>query len=102
MPADLGARGMIARVEAVPVLRGDVDAADEGDSAVDHDRLLVVAVEGPLAAVHRTWDARLGELTGDLAHISARRAEERERRACPQKDAVTSGIAAPWRRPTWP
>jgi hypothetical protein len=74
-------------VEAVAREIGEVDAADERELVVDHDRLLVVAVHRPLAAVERTADARRG--TQPLARrpdLSARWVKQRDRRAGPQQD----------------
>src|SRR5205085_12160362 len=81
-----GAPGrVVARVEAVAVVGGEVDAADEGDAVVDDDELLVVAVERPLAVVERTADPRPAlERLAQLAGLGAGRMEERERRARPE------------------
>ncbi len=56
VPADGRARRVLARVESVTGLGGEVDAADERDPVVDHDRLLVVAVQRPLLRIEPTLD----------------------------------------------
>ena len=66
---------MIARVEAVAAERGQVDAADERDLAVDDHELLVVAVHRALVRVERAPDPRAAhELLAHAAHRGARRA----------------------------
>ena len=51
VPAQAPAGRVPARVPAVAAEVGEVDAADEGDLVVDHDELLVVAVQEALARV---------------------------------------------------
>jgi hypothetical protein len=58
VPADLAAGAVATAVEAIAGFRGQVDSADEGDAVVDHDRLLVVAVQGPLLPIECTVDLR--------------------------------------------
>ena len=60
VPADRAALRMAGLVEAVAGQGGEVDAADEGDAVVDHDELLVMAVERSLAAVAGDGDAPAG------------------------------------------
>jgi len=51
--------------------RGQVNAADERDAAVDDDRLLVVAVHRSFACVQRALDAATGgQLIADLTNVA--------------------------------
>src|SRR5207244_1375221 len=59
VPADGAAGRVLADVEAVALLPSEVDAADEGNAIVDHDRLLMVAVQGPLFRVDAALDPSL-------------------------------------------
>ena len=54
-PLGLVRRGVVAVAGVV----GEVDPADERDLAVDHDRLLVMAVERVLARIGLAADARV-------------------------------------------
>ena len=93
VPADLRARRMVIRVEPVAGLGGQVDPADERDAVVDHDRLLVVAMERPLFRIELELDARVaGQLGSHLANVAARRAEERQRRAGPGQHADVDAL----------
>ena len=93
VPADVRARRVVAPVEAVARLGGEVDAADERDAVVDDDRLLVVAVHRPLLRVERALDLRAAhEAIAHLPHVSARGTEERQRRACPHEDAHVDAL----------
>ena len=84
VPADVGARRMTARVEAVAGLQREIQAADERDPVVDNDRLLVVAVQRPLMRVERAPDLRLPrELLPHRPHVTSRGAEERQRHPGP-------------------
>ena len=56
VPADLRPCDVRGAVEAVSTLGREVDAADERDAIVDHDRLLVMAVQRPLPRVEATLD----------------------------------------------
>ena len=49
---------MLAQVVPVAGLVREVDPADEGDPVVDDDRLLVVAVNRPLARIELALDPR--------------------------------------------
>jgi hypothetical protein len=72
--ADDVAGGMAAGVEAVATERGKVDAADEGDLAVDDHQLLVVAVHRPLARVERPPHLRPPrQFVTNAAHLRAPR-----------------------------
>ena len=93
---------MLARVEAATREIGQVDPADEGDAVVDEHELLVVAVERPLLRVELNADAPAPQPRGGLAHLRARRPEERQRRARPDEDAhvdVEGGEQLGERRP---
>ena len=57
VPPERGSRRMIARVEAIAALRRQIDPSDERDTIVDHDRLLVVAVQRTLMRIKRTLDS---------------------------------------------
>ncbi len=92
VPACLRARGMVARVIAVAVLRGHVDSTDEGDPVVDHDRLLVMAVHGPFSGVERAADACFRERLPDLAHVPPGRPEQWKRRTGPQEYAHVDAV----------
>ncbi len=62
---------MLVRVEPVTGLGGEVDAADERDPVVDHDRLLVVAVQWPLLRIKPTLDAGVASQVGaHRAHVA--------------------------------
>ena len=91
----VAARRVVASVETVARLRRQVDAADERDPVVDHDRLLVVAVHRPLLGIERALDARVcGQPLAHLPHVAARRAEERERRARPDEHRTSMRSAS--------
>ena len=93
VPAERGAGAMGARVEAVPRLRGQVDAADEGDAVIDDDRLLVVAVQRALARIQRAADPRTADQV--VAHRPdgpARGREDRQRRPRPGEHADVDPI----------
>ena len=106
MPAEAVAVRMLARVEPVPREAGQVDPADERNLVVDHDELLVVAVERPLLRVERHRDPRAAhELLARLAHLLAVRMEERQRRARPGEHAHVDALGRvreqlPQRRPS--
>jgi hypothetical protein len=71
VPADLVPPTVLARIEAIAGLVGEVDPADERDLVVDHDRFLVMAVHRPLAAVELHPDLRpAGEPLAKLAHVT--------------------------------
>ena len=79
---------MVVRIEAIAGFRGQIDSADERDAVVDHDRLLVVAVQRPFFRVQPELDPGVArQLLLHGAHITARRAEERQRRSCPREHA---------------
>ena len=86
MPAETAAHRMITGVETIAAERGQVDAPDERDLAVDDHQLLVVAMHRPLVRIKRALHAgAAGQL---LAHAPDRRTSRREgphRRSCPQQ-----------------
>ena len=59
VPAHLGAGRVLVGVVAVAGFRGEIDTADKGDAVVDHDRLLVVAVQRSFLGVQGALDLRL-------------------------------------------
>jgi hypothetical protein len=77
---------VIAGVVAVASEVGHVDAADEGQLSVDHDRLLVVAVERVLARITFTADLGLaGQRLQTRAHVLARWVKSGHRRSGPRQ-----------------
>jgi hypothetical protein len=78
VPPELGPRDVVVAVEPVAALEAEVDTADVRDAVVDHDRLLVVAVQRTLTCVEGIPHARY---TAELDHAPSdggpRRAEER-------------------------
>ena len=88
MPADGPASRMGGAVESVAGLGREVDAPDERDPVVDHDRLLVVAVHRALLRIECATDLRpAAEVLAHVAHGASRRPEERQRRAGPDQHA---------------
>ena len=87
--------GCRARVPAVAAEVGEVDATDEGDLVVDHDELLVVAVQQALARVERARGRRCrGRARRGTARTAARLGREGlQRRAGPQQDADVDAAA---------
>ena len=83
MPAQPAAHRMVAGVEAIAAERGEVDAADERDLAVDDHQLLVVAMHRPLVRVERASHARAADQL--VAHARAR----------PPRAGVKTGTGAP-------
>jgi hypothetical protein len=73
VPAERGAPRMHARVVAIAVEARQVDPADARNAVVDHDELLMVAVERPLLGVERHVHAGAAEA------LSRRRERPRER-----------------------
>ena len=87
MPAETTPGGVVAGVEPVAAVVGDVDAADECDLAVHHHRLLVVAVERMLARVGLAADPRPArERLDGVANLAAGGAKGGHRRARPDED----------------
>ena len=79
--------GWSVGVVAVAGFRGEVDTADEGDAIVDHDRLLVVAVQRSFVSsrgAHWIFVSRVS-CVAHLPYVAARRAKERQRRPRPGK-----------------
>ena len=88
VPAEAPACRMIARVPAIAGHVGHVDPADEGKLAVDHQRLLVMAVERVLPRVPLASDLGCaGEFFDGRVHLLAGRVEDRYRRAGPHQHA---------------
>lgn len=86
MPPQRGASGMARRVATIARERGHVDAAHKRDAIVDHDRLLVVAMKGPLPAIESALhNPGRPKLVTDTPHQPPRRRKHRQRRARPQK-----------------
>ena len=56
MPAKLGSCGVVVRVETIARFNRQVDPADERDPVVDHDRLFVVAMQGPFPGIEGAAD----------------------------------------------
>ena len=79
---------MIRGVPAVAVEVGQVDATDECDPVIDHDRFLVVAVHGTLPRVQRDLDASaVDQPLADPPHVTSPWAQHRERSAGPDQNA---------------
>ena len=88
VPADAAPGAVIRCVVGIAAVQGEVDAADVREPVVDHDGLLVVTVRCSGARIERGPDLRMaGERSLHLAHIPARGAERRNRRALPEQDA---------------
>ena len=86
VPSDSCPRGVLTRVEAISVFRGQVDASHECHPVVDHDRLLVVAMEGTLTGVERTMNVRsAAEFVSHVTNRASRRSESRQRGTRPSK-----------------
>ena len=93
VPAERIARRMLVRVEPVAVVRGQVDAADEGELAVDDHELLVMAVERPLARVERDLHTRaLRECVTNRTHFPPVGPEDRQRRPGPRKQPYVDSL----------
>ena len=88
VPAEVPARDVRDAVEAIAAFSRQVDSADEGESVVDNDRLLVMAMQWTLPRVERPVD--IGSCAAALPSTpnrSAGRPEERQWRTAPGKDA---------------
>ena len=84
VPADPSPRDVRRGVPGIAAIEGQVDAADERNAAVDHDRLLVMAVSESRAAVGVRLDLRIaGHVVEHVADVVLRRLEERYGRALP-------------------
>jgi hypothetical protein len=93
VPAETPSRRVVARVEAIAGVVGEVDPAREGQLAVDADRLLVMAVERVLAGIGLALDARRArERAHGLAHLGAGGVERRHRRARPHEHAHVDAL----------
>ncbi len=80
-------------VVAVAGLRGEIDPADERDAVVDHDRLLVVAVQRPFLRIERALDLRVrDQLVSHLSHVVPGGPEERQRRTGPRQHAYVDAL----------
>ena len=94
VPPDSSPRDMRRRVPRVAAVEGEVDAADEGDSPVDHDHLLVVAVREPGAAVRVRLDPRVPrERVEHLAHLPLGGLEHRNGSTLPGEDAYVDPLS---------
>ena len=92
---------MVRRVEAVTGEIREVDAADERDLVVDHDRLLMVAVHRPLVAIERTLDPRRDtQPLASRAHLGASRVKQRHGRSGPQQHANVDRLGELGQQPT--
>ena len=88
VPADDTSRRVILAVVGIPSVEREVDASDEGDAVVDHDRLLVMAVHEADAGVELAVDpVSQVEPLDHLPHFSSRRTEDRDRSAAPDQHA---------------
>jgi hypothetical protein len=77
---------MLGEIEAVARLVGEVYTADEGDTVVDDDRLLVVAVQGPLLRVEGALDlGAADELFPHRSNLPTGRPEEGKRSPGPDE-----------------
>ena len=86
VPAEPASRRMRGVVVPVAGQCGHVDAADEGDLVVDHDDLLVVAVQGPLPGVEHTREPAVStELVSRRLRHLPRRLEDGDRRSGPHQ-----------------
>ena len=82
VPADSAPRDVVRCVPRIAAVERQVDAAHERDLAVDHDRLLVMAVREARAAVGVGLDLRVArEPVEHLTDVRVRRLEQRHR--CP-------------------
>ena len=88
------ARAVVAGgVEPVAGLGGQVDPADERDPVVDHDRLLVVAMEWALVAVECDLHLRVArEAVPHERDVFPRGSEQWERRAGPGEHADVDAL----------
>ena len=79
---------MLLAVVGVSTVEREVDAPDEGDAIVDHDRLLVMAVHEPDAGVELAVDpVSKIEPLDHPPNLSAGRTEDRYRSATPDEHA---------------
>jgi len=86
VPAEVAVHHVSAVVEPIASQRGHVDAADEGDLAVDDDQLLVVAVQRPFVGVERASDpGAADEILTDPTHVPATERHHRQWRARPEQ-----------------
>jgi hypothetical protein len=88
VPAERAAVVVERRVEAIAAQVGEIDAADEGECAVDDHQLFMVAVHGPVALVEGAANARVRNKIGEsLPGLRARRMKEWNRSARPEEHA---------------
>ncbi len=86
VPADATARDVCRRVVRVATVQRQIDSPDEGHPAIDHDRLLVMAVHETRAPVGPSVDLRMpGQRIEHLPHVPMRRLEQGNRRSLPRK-----------------
>ena len=87
---------MLARVEPVSGVGGEVDAADKGELAVYHDELLVMAVHWPLVRVERHPQlCTRRQSVGHRAHFLAVGVKERQRCARPCEQPHLDALCCP-------
>ena len=78
---------MVLGIPSVAMEVGQVDATDERDAIIDHDRLLVVAVHRPLPGVERALDAAARhQLIANLSSIATPGPQHGQRRTGPDQD----------------
>ena len=93
VPAVDAAVDVIAAVETVHRIVSQVDAADEGDLAIDDDQLLVMGVHRALMAVQLYLDLRAGrEVTAHGPHVEPPRPKDRQRGSRPQQHAHRNAL----------
>ena len=93
VPADGGSGVVAGAIEPVASLGGQVDPADERNPVVDHDRLLVVAMEWAFVAVECDLHLRVPrETVPHERDVFPRGAEQWKRRAGPGEHADVDAL----------
>src|SRR5581483_9561342 len=88
VPAKRATGAMLARVQPIARIGGEVDAADERLSAVDNHELFMVAVHGPLAGIESYVNLGLApKFLGHRAHLAAIGLERGHRSTGPSKQS---------------
>ena len=86
MPADRSPRRVVLGIPSVAMEVGQVDATDERDAIIDHDRLLMVAMHRPLPGVERTLNAAARhQLIANLSSIATPGPQHGQRRTGPDQ-----------------
>jgi hypothetical protein len=86
---------VIGGVVAVAAEVGHVDTANERDLAIDHQRLLVVAVKRVLAGIELAADLRLADQPRHaLTHLGPGGVKHRDRRAGPRQHADVDALGS--------